>query len=110
MIGPDHDTHSRAIEDLGRRLVVGGLDDDDRTVLFPLTHECQYLVGRRELAVDENGVASRGAVGMGPIQVFVKTQAGDESLNSGDNTEVASRMRILAGLHLPRKFLRIVKD
>src|SRR5258708_12386798 len=110
MIGPDHDTHSRAIEALGRRLVVGGGDDDDRTVLFPLTHECQYLVGRRELAVDENGVGSRGAVGMGPIQGFVKTQAEDESFNSGDYTEVAILLRILGSLDLAGKFLSIGKE
>jgi hypothetical protein len=71
MIGPDHDTHSRAIEYLGRCLVIGGRDDDYGTFLFPLTHECENLVGRREFAVDEDGVGSRGAVSMRPIQGFV---------------------------------------
>src|SRR5258708_3587053 len=110
MIGPDHDTYSRAIEDLGRCLVVGGRDDDYGTALFPLTHKCQYLVGRRELAVDEDGVGSRGAVSMGPIQGFVQAQAEDESFNSGDDTEVAILLRILGGLDLAGKFLSIGEE
>src|ERR1700704_44637 len=110
MIGPDHDTHSRAIKDLGRRLVVGGRDDDYGTALFPLTHKCQYLVGRRELAVDEDGVGSCGAVSMGPIQGFVQTQAEDESFNSGDDAEVAILLRILGSLDLPGKFFSIGQE
>src|SRR5229473_853738 len=110
MIGPDHDTYSRAIEDLGRCLIVGGRDDDYGTVFFPLTHECQYLVGRRELAVDEDGVGSRGTVSMGPFQSLVQTQPKNESFNSGDDTEVAILLRIFCGLDLAGKFLGIGKE
>ena len=68
---PDHDTYSRAIEDVGPCLVVGGRDDDYGAVLFPLTHECQYLVGRGEFAMDEDGIGSSGRISMGPFQSFV---------------------------------------
>src|SRR4029077_9098096 len=97
-------------EDLGGRLIVGGWDDDYGTVLFPLTHKCQYLVGRRELAVDEDAVCSRGAVSMGSIQGFVQAQAEDESFNSGDDAEIAILLRIFCRPDLTGKFLGIGKE